>query len=196
MPLERVDFDKQDVVECDDRGRATLGTEFADEQVYVRVSELPDPDKLEEPDPERERVAGKLAGWAVGNDIPVMDIDEQRGAVQDKEGQWHDAPFSIDNPPNSDKPHTGRVYRIRWGEGNRVEGGPLLQTQIGPNTVIHLGGDPTGPEDAVQVTPDDASALDGSKGFSEQLPVDNSEYPVEFDRDGYESFTVDVINDE
>lgn len=97
MPVESVNYDKHDVVTCDERGRATLGSEYANEQVFVYVAELPDPGELEEPSPEREREAEKIAGWAVENNIPVMDIDENEGTVKDKQGEWHQTPYGLEN---------------------------------------------------------------------------------------------------
>jgi hypothetical protein len=38
MPVENINWDKHDVVECDDRGRATLGSEYANERVFVHVA--------------------------------------------------------------------------------------------------------------------------------------------------------------
>lgn len=97
MAVEKIRFDKQDVVQCDDRGRATLGSEYANEQVYVYIAELPNPDDLADIGPERAEVAGRIAGWAMENDIPVMDINEVEGTVQDKQGEWHQSPYGLEN---------------------------------------------------------------------------------------------------
>ncbi len=45
--MELTDFDKLTTVEADDRGRVTIGSEFANETVQVCVLRYPDRDELE-----------------------------------------------------------------------------------------------------------------------------------------------------
>lgn len=99
MPVEKINWDKHDVVTCDDRGRATLGSEYADEKVFVYVAEMPDMDELaEEPVPDHiSDVLGKMLSWADDNDIETMThlLDPETGVVTDKQGNEHQSPHSL-----------------------------------------------------------------------------------------------------
>jgi len=65
MPVEKINWDKHDIVTCDDRGRATLGSEYANERVLVYVAELPKmSDIADEPmGDEKKRVLTKMSKW-------------------------------------------------------------------------------------------------------------------------------------
>lgn len=97
MPVEEIDWDKQDIVKCDERGRATLGSEFADQQVYVWIAETPDFDEeYSRPPDEFRDVLSKMASWASENDIDWYDADPERGVVIDKYGEEHETPHQVD----------------------------------------------------------------------------------------------------
>ena len=95
MPIEEIHWDKQDVVTCDERGRATLGKEFANEQVFVYVAEPPKIEDTIRP-PEREReVLTQMAQWAEENVDGYFDLDPDTGIVTDKWGEEHQSPYSL-----------------------------------------------------------------------------------------------------
>lgn len=101
MPVEKINWDKHDVVTCDERGRATLGSEYANERVFVYVAELPDMDELEpEPIPDEERdVLSSMLGWAHKNGIETMThlLDPYTGEVTSKDGEVYQTPFSLED---------------------------------------------------------------------------------------------------
>jgi len=97
MPVEQINWDKHDIVTCDDRGRATLGSEYANERVFVYVAEVPDAaDSMSD---EKKRVLTKMAQWARENDIETMThlLDPINGIVTDKSGEKHRSPYSLEN---------------------------------------------------------------------------------------------------
>lgn len=96
MPIEEIHWDKQDVVTCDERGRATLGKEFANEQVFVYVAEPPKIEDTIRP-PEREReVLGEMVQWADEQNIEhYFHLDANTGIVTDKWGEEHQSPYSL-----------------------------------------------------------------------------------------------------
>lgn len=100
MPVEKVRYDKIDVVSCDERGRATLGTEFANEEVWVYIAELPDIEELEEPSGGERGVLMKMTDWAIENGINPMDWDSELGVVKDKEGNQYQTPHALGEIPN------------------------------------------------------------------------------------------------
>lgn len=98
MPIEKIRWDKHDVVECDERGRATLGSEYANERIFVYVAEMPDTDELTEPVPDEEQdVLSKMLSWARENDIDTMAhlLDPESGVVIDKQGNRHISPYAL-----------------------------------------------------------------------------------------------------
>lgn len=101
MPISQIAWDKQDVVSCDERGRATLGSEFAEEQVFVWVARTPEPeDMVDVPDDEKE-VLAKMATWARENlddDVAWFDLDAKGGVITDKYGEEYYTPYSLDFP--------------------------------------------------------------------------------------------------
>jgi hypothetical protein len=96
MPIEKVNWDKQDVVSCDERGRATLGKEFADEQVFVWVAR-PDYGEGERVSDEEQKVLNKMVSWASDNVDEYFDLDPHTGIVTDKWGEEHQSPFSLED---------------------------------------------------------------------------------------------------
>lgn len=97
MPIERIVWDKQDVVRCDERGRATLGSEFAGEQVFVYVARPPDFDDYVEPSPEEKQVLSKMATWANENVDEWFDLKPREGVVVDKHGDEYECPHSYES---------------------------------------------------------------------------------------------------
>jgi len=102
MPIERIQWDKQDVVTCDDRGRATLGKEFANEQVYVYIAEIDIPETNPVSD-EEQSVLSDMAVWADENVDEYIDLDARSGVVTDKYGEEYQSPYSIDQEVESDE---------------------------------------------------------------------------------------------
>jgi len=96
MPIEKIQWDKQDVVSCDERGRATLGTEFADQQVFVYIAETSEVEDVHRPDDETRRVLSKMAAWASDNVEDYFDLDPDTGIVTDKYGEEHQSPYSLE----------------------------------------------------------------------------------------------------
>ena len=98
MPIDEIQWDKHDVVECDERGRATLGSEYANERVFVYISELPDADEVGEPVPDAEKnVLSQMLSWARENGIDTMThlLNPVTGVVRDKHGEEHQSPYSL-----------------------------------------------------------------------------------------------------
>jgi len=109
VPVEKINWDKHDVVECDERGRATLGSEYANERVFVYVAELPNVDELaspaQAPDDDTARVLGKMLSWARENDIDTLThmLDPENGIVTDKHGERHRSPYSVNDQSEYDE---------------------------------------------------------------------------------------------
>lgn len=101
MPVEKIQWDKHDIVECDDRGRATLGSEFAGERVFVYVAEVPDGGELagEPVNRDTSEVLSNMLSWARENDIETMThlLDPETGIVTDKHGEEHQSPYSVED---------------------------------------------------------------------------------------------------
>jgi len=95
MPIEQIQWDKQDVVTCDERGRATLGKEFADEQVYVYIAEIDIPETNPIGDKE-QAVLNDMVGWASENVDEWIDLNARSGIVTDKYGEEHQSPYSLE----------------------------------------------------------------------------------------------------
>jgi len=118
VPVEQIRWDKHDIVECDDRGRATLGNEYANERILVYLAELPDVDDLGDPIPEEEkRVLSQMLSWAKENDIETMThlLDPQTGIVTDKQGNKHKSPYGLSEEKLEECP-------VCDGTGQREEG--------------------------------------------------------------------------
>lgn len=98
VPIEKIRWDKQDVVTCDERGRATLGSEYANEQVFVWIAETPEPDELgERPDKETRVVLSKMIQWANDEGITAFDLDSESGVITDKKGDNYQSPYSTED---------------------------------------------------------------------------------------------------
>ena len=96
MPIETIAWDKQDVVSCDERGRATLGTEFADEQVFVWIARTPDADELVEPSDAEKETLTNMASWASENVDKWFNLKAEEGVVVDKRGNEYETPYRYD----------------------------------------------------------------------------------------------------
>jgi hypothetical protein len=90
-------FEKQDIVKCDDRGRATLGTEFAGKQVLVWVAPTPGLEETEPLDDDLHNIAAKMATWASEQGIDWYDIQPRTGIVEDTDGEKHQSPYGVNN---------------------------------------------------------------------------------------------------
>lgn len=100
MVRETIDWDKHDVVTCDDRGRATLGSEYSNERVFVYVVEMPDKDELGETvESDVSSVLTNMLQWADREGIDTMThlLDPENGIVTDKNGNRHKSPYSVNN---------------------------------------------------------------------------------------------------
>lgn len=97
MPLQRIDWDKKDVVRCDERGRATLGTEFAEEKVFVWIASIPNDPGIEPSDAEKKTLT-RMATWAKEHvDEWLFDgLRPREGIVRDKYGEEHETPYRYD----------------------------------------------------------------------------------------------------
>ena len=98
MPIEKVHWDKQDVVSCDERGRATLGKEYANEQVFVYIAEPLEVDEYIRPSDKEREVLNKMVGWASDNVEGWFDLDADTGIVTDKWGEEHQSPYGLEGP--------------------------------------------------------------------------------------------------
>ena len=96
MPIEKVCWDKQDVVSCDERGRATLGKEFANEQVFVYIATTPDMEDTVRVSDEEQEVLDQMVGWAEINIDGYFDLDPDTGIVTDKWGEEHQSPYGLE----------------------------------------------------------------------------------------------------
>jgi len=96
MPIEKIHWDKQDVVSCDDRGRATLGKEFANEQVFVYIAR-PDYEAGTRVSDAEEEVLSKMATWADKHVDEFFDLNAETGIVTDKHGEEFQSPYSLDD---------------------------------------------------------------------------------------------------
>lgn len=100
--MDVTNFDKVDVLTADERGRVTLGPEFANEQVWVAAVHTPGPDDLEEPTMFEKRVLSKMAGWAIENGIEAADYRPREGVVISTDGEKHETPYHY---PRSENQH-------------------------------------------------------------------------------------------
>lgn len=90
MPVD--DYQNAAYKDTDNRGRITLGQEYADSTVAVAWTELPEPDPeyLERPsDKEREKLSA-LWKWAAENGYAALDYDVENGRVYTGDAEWVD----------------------------------------------------------------------------------------------------------
>jgi len=85
-------YDHADYKDTDDRGRVTLGNEFANSKVAIAWVDVgsPDVDELREPS---ERVKDKLTElhkWARDNGYVALDFDTDSGKIYTKNAEWVD----------------------------------------------------------------------------------------------------------
>lgn len=94
--MELTDFDGLTTATADDRGRVTIGSEFANENVEVYVRRTPDPEDLEEPPEDEKKVLNQMYSWAFENDIEVYDARPDEGVVIDTDGEMHETPHKLE----------------------------------------------------------------------------------------------------
>lgn len=89
MPVDN--YQNADYKKTDDRGRVTLGQEYANGTVAVAWSEVDvDPeDTIRPPEEEREKLA-ELTRWGIKNDHSVLDYDLQEGRIYTDDAEWVD----------------------------------------------------------------------------------------------------------
>ena len=87
-----MNYNHADYLDTDDRGRVTLGQEFANSSVAVAWAEMadPDPDHLVEPSDAEKEVLGDLYQWATDNGYEPIDFDPQHGRIYSKDAEWVD----------------------------------------------------------------------------------------------------------
>ena len=92
MPVD--DYQNADYKDADDRGRITLGQEYANAKIAVAWTEIeiPDtPDDVVEPSQAEKDKLGDLWAWANDNGHKALDFDVDRGRVYTQEAEWVDA---------------------------------------------------------------------------------------------------------
>lgn len=91
-------FDMVDTFSTDDRGRITLGSEWADTRVRVFVEDLHiDARDTERPDEEVRAVLSDMARWARKNDHTPMGYRPESGKVLTTDADWVDTPYSLED---------------------------------------------------------------------------------------------------
>lgn len=91
MPVD--DYQNADYKDADDRGRITLGQEYANAKIAVAWSEIeiPDTDDVIKPSQEEQDKLGELYAWAEANDYSALDFDVHRGRIYTQQAEWVDA---------------------------------------------------------------------------------------------------------
>ena len=90
MPIE--DYQNAAYKDADDRGRITLGTEFANTTVVVAWTDVQPEDYDEHitpPKDERDKLT-ELSSWAIENDLQALDFDVYRGRIYTENAEWVD----------------------------------------------------------------------------------------------------------
>lgn len=88
------DYQHADYKQTDDRGRVTLGKEYADSTVAIAWTEIdrPSPPNVDKPPQEVRDKLTELHSWASENDYTVLDYDEVDGRVYTASAEWVDTP--------------------------------------------------------------------------------------------------------
>ena len=92
MPVD--DYQNADYKDADDRGRITLGKEYANAKISVAWTEIEIPDTPEdvvEPSQEEKDKLNELWKWANENGHKALDFDVHRGRVYTQEAEGVDA---------------------------------------------------------------------------------------------------------
>jgi len=92
MPVD--DYQNADYKDADDRGRITLGQEYANAKIAVAWTEIEIPDTpadVVEPSQAEKDKLGELWKWANDNGHKALDFDVDRGRVYTQEAEWVDA---------------------------------------------------------------------------------------------------------
>jgi len=84
-------YQNADYKDTDDRGRLTLGQEYANSTVAIAWTELPPVDEISErpPKAEREKLT-ELHIWASENGFTPLDYDVQEGRIYTTDAEWVD----------------------------------------------------------------------------------------------------------
>lgn len=90
-------FDMVDSFTADDRGRITLGSEWANKRVRVFVEDLRvDPMDVVKPDDETVAVLSDMARWATENGYTPMGYRPGPGKILSTDAEWIDTPYGLD----------------------------------------------------------------------------------------------------
>ena len=85
------DFDHVQTYTADNRGRITLGKDFAERHVHVMAIDITDElDYAYKPPEEEIAVLNKLTKWAMDNEVSIADYDVANGKVLSEDAEWHD----------------------------------------------------------------------------------------------------------
>ena len=87
-----MNYEHADYLDTDDRGRVTLGNEFANSNVAVAWAEMPnpDPEELSEPSDAEKEILGDLYQWGRDNGYSPIDFDPYNGRIYTKDAEWID----------------------------------------------------------------------------------------------------------
>jgi hypothetical protein len=92
MPVD--EYQNADYKDADERGRITLGNEYANAKIAVAWTEIDIPDTNDDvvkPSQEERDKLTELHKWANANGHTVLDFDPYRGRVYTKDAEWVDA---------------------------------------------------------------------------------------------------------
>jgi len=87
-----MNYEHADYLDTDDRGRVTLGNEYADTTMVVAWAEVgdPDPEHLTEPSEDEKEKLGELYWWARDNGYEAIDFDPHAGEIYTTGAEWVD----------------------------------------------------------------------------------------------------------
>lgn len=87
------EYQNADYKDADDRGRITLGKEYANAKIAVAWTEVepPEPNDVVRPSEEERDKLTELHKWASENDYTALDFDVHRGRVYTMGAEWVDA---------------------------------------------------------------------------------------------------------
>lgn len=87
------DYQNADYKDTDDRGRVTLGSEYANSKVAIAWTEIevPEPADVVKPSEEEREKLNELWQWADENGYAALDFDVHRGRVYTQGAEWVDA---------------------------------------------------------------------------------------------------------
>lgn len=89
MPVDN--YQNADYKKTDERGRVTLGNEYANSTVAVAWSEVDvDPEDAIRPGKKEREKLSELTSWGINNDYSVLDYDLQEGRIYTDDAEWVD----------------------------------------------------------------------------------------------------------